>query len=381
MPSSFREWAGPRPTLVALIMAIVTASPVHADDEGATSTTRNVILVTMDGLRWQEVFRGAEDALLTKVPGGVANVDGLIADFGTGDGDARRQALLPFVWSVVAREGQLYGNLDTNSPAVVTNGKNFSYPGYNEMLTGKPDPRVDSNAKRPNPNVTVLEWLNGNPEYSGRVAAYACWDVFPFILNAERAGFRVNAGWDPIAGDDLSDRQLLLNDLRATTHRPWEGSGYDSFTVEAALEDLKTRKPRVLYVALGETDEFAHEGRYDHYLHAAHQGDAALRKLWETAQSMPEYAGTTTLIVTTDHGRGDPPDGWKSHGANIPGAEFLWVAILGPDTPALGERRDTEPVTQSQVAATVAAALGEDFVAAAPGAAPPIADAFEPAGP
>jgi len=44
---------------------------------------------------------------------------------------------------------------------------------------------------------------------------------------------------------------------------------------------------------------------------------------------------------------------------------------LGPDTPARGERENTE-VTQSQVAATIAALLGEDFVAARQDAAKPL---------
>ena len=46
--------------------------------------------------------------------------------------------------------------------------------------------------------------------------------------------------------------------------------------------------------------------------------------------------------------------------------------MLGPDTPARGDRAQVEAVTQSQVAATVAALLGEDFVAAMPGVAGPI---------
>ena len=40
---------------------------------------------------------------------------------------------MPFLWSVIARQGQIYGNRDKGSPAKVANGKNFSYPGYNEF--------------------------------------------------------------------------------------------------------------------------------------------------------------------------------------------------------------------------------------------------------
>jgi hypothetical protein len=50
------------------------------------------------------------------------------------------------------------------------------------------------------------------------------------------------------------------------------------------------------------------------------------------------------------------------------------MAFLGPDTPALGEREMAGPITESQVAATVAALLGEDYDAAVPRAGTPIRD-------
>src|SRR5207245_1510040 len=134
---------------------------------------------------------------------------------------------------------------------------------------------------------------------------------------------------------------------------------------------LEKRKPRVLYVGLGETDEWGHGRRYDLYLDAARNADRFLAETWAWLQREPQYKGKTALLVTTDHGRGPTRVDWTDHGAGVPGAEFIWVAVLGPDTPAVGEREDVE-VTQSQVAATVAATVGEDFTAAAPKAAPPL---------
>jgi hypothetical protein len=80
------------------------------------------------------------------------------------------------------------------------------------------------------------------------------------------------------------------------------------------------------------------------------------------------------LIITTDHGRGSGLVDWKNHGAMIEGAEDMWMAFLGPDTPPLGERKNCERVTQSQIAATLAAFLGEDYHADVPNAGAPIAD-------
>ncbi len=87
----------------------------------------------------------------------------------------------------------------------------------------------------------------------------------------------------------------------------------------------------------------------------------------------------TTLIVTTDHGRGDWPVDWKSHGAKIKGSNSWWMAILGPDTPALGERKNLGPVSQNQVAATAAAALGFDYPFVNPRVGKALPGAIQPA--
>jgi hypothetical protein len=88
---------------------------------------------------------------------------------------------------------------------------------------------------------------------------------------------------------------------------------------------------------------------------------------------MPEYKDTTTLVVLPDHGRGEGAK-WTDHGQDIPESSQTWMAWMGPDTAALGERKNTGPVTESQVAATLAALLGEDYHAAVPTSGAPIAD-------
>jgi hypothetical protein len=362
--------------LLAVPIAAGRATEPGANQPPRKPRTRNILLVTTDGLRWQEVFGGAEPALLNTEDGGVQRVDFLKDEFGGGSPENRRKTLLPFMWNVIAKNGQIFGNANSGSEAKVTNGKNFSYPGYNEIFTGAADPTIDSNNKTPNQNVTVLEWLNGQDDFHNRIAAFGSWDVFPFILNNARSKLRVVAGWNPMTGRGLSSEERLLSRLIAETPRIWEECCYDSFTFHAALEYFKRQRPRVLYIGLGETDEFAHMGRYDQYLHAANRFDTHLKVLWETVQLLPDYRGTTTLIVTTDHGRGDAPVEWKNHGAQIKGSERIWIGVLGPDTPALGERTNVALVTQSQIAATLATFLGLDYRASAPRAAPPINDVF-----
>jgi len=204
-----------RPTsrFAALAAAWLVAgvTPWAAAEERAPGTTvDNVLVITLDGFRWQELFGGYDATLNTKADGGVSQPEPLRARFDRPTPESRREALLPFVWGIVARDGQILGDATRHSRVRVTNGFWFSYPGYNEMLAGFADPRIDSNDKNVNPNQTVLEWLNHRPGFAGRVAAFASWDVLPFIVAAERSGVHANGG-GPAVLEPASDRDRLLN--------------------------------------------------------------------------------------------------------------------------------------------------------------------------
>ena len=348
-----------------LLLAIWFVAPLYGRE------TENVILITMDGLRWQELFGGADQRLINKDAGGVSQVDAVQQRFWREDSRQRRELLMPFFWNVVAKHGQVWGDPAGDSVVKVTNGHYFSYPGYNELLCGFGDERIDSNDKNPNPNISVLEWLHKMPQFQSRVAVFASWDVFPFILNAKRSGILVNAGWQPLPVSSTASDIRALNGLADELPKYWHNVRYDVFTFRGALEHLRTEQPRVLYVALGETDDWAHAGRYDLYLDAAYRIDQYVRRLWETAQSLPQYNGKTSLVITTDHGRGDGREGWKSHSAEIPGSDRMWIAVMGPDTPAAGIRHNVR-ATQSQVAATVAMLLGHQFQRVDPRIAAPL---------
>ena len=328
--------------------------------------TRNVVLIVSDGLRWQEIFSGADRSLMDSDHGGIwADPKELKQEFWRDDVSERRELLFPFLWSVVAKKGQIFGNQTKGSVAHVTNGMAFSYPGYNEMLTGHPDPKIDRNEFGPNPNVTVFEWLNRMPEFRGKVAVYGTWNVFQDIFNEKRSGLVMQTGWNlPGKGKaKFTPRDELMDELYRTTTPLDNEDTYNSFIQIPLLDYVKTSHPRVLFVGYGETDNWAHQGRYDLVLESAHGFDHFVQQLWETMQRMPEYRDQTTFILTTDHGRGSGLTEWKEHGVDEKGSENIWIAIMGPDTPARGEREKVDPVAQSQIAATVAALLGKDYLA------------------
>ncbi|HXT41069.1 MAG TPA: sulfatase-like hydrolase/transferase [Candidatus Angelobacter sp.] len=370
--------AGRRPALrfgFAALLAL-TFLGLLPGANAATLKTQSVFLVISDGFRWQEVFSGAEAQLMTREIGGVKDTNTLRKAFWRDTPEARREALLPFFWGEIASHGQLFGNQTKGSVVTVTNGKKFSYPGYNEILTGAPDARIDSNDKKPNPNVTVFEWLNGRPGLRNRVAVFGTWDVFPYIFNIERSHLPTWPVWESKFGSYEIPTPQFVTDLMRDTTPMWEDLTYDSFLFHATMDHVKRKQPRLVFVGFGETDEWAHAGRYDLYLTAAHHMDDFVRRLWELAQSLPQYRDKTTIIITADHGRGSGPLDWKSHGEKVANSEGDWIAVIGPDTPPVGERTQTEPRMQSQIAATIAALLGEDYHAAFPQTGAPIADVF-----
>lgn len=181
-----------RNCLSTILILVLTCLSVVAD---SSHKTENVFLITVDGFRWQEAFTGAEEQLMTKEYG-VWDTNRLRSWFWRETPEARRRALLPFFWNVIAEQGQIFGNGNKDSVAIVTNGKKFTYPGFNEIFTGSPDDRIDKNEKRYNPNVSVLEWLHQKPAFKGRVVGFANWDVHPYVLNTKRSGIPVWTGYD-----------------------------------------------------------------------------------------------------------------------------------------------------------------------------------------
>jgi hypothetical protein len=324
----------------------------------AQNKAENLVVFTMDGMRWQEVFGGIDSVLVND---SVFNHDreGIKQKFWAETAEQRREKLFPFVWTVIAGEGQLYGNRKYNNRMDNANRYRVSYPGYNEIFTGYPDTLVNSNDKIYNKNENVLEFLNKQKGYEGKVAAFSTWNCFPYILNEPRSKIYVNADIDTLDFDTPALR--LLNDIQFITNKP-SGVRPDVLTYFAAREYLKAFQPRVLVVAFDETDHFAHAGMYDQYINSAHSQDAMIADMWKLLQSMPGYKGKTTMLITVDHGRGDSVKAdWKHHGRRVADAHELWLAAIGPGIQKMGEVKKPMQLYQAQLAATMAKLLGFDY--------------------
>jgi len=276
------------------------------------------------------------------------------------DPSVRRQRLMPFFWNVIAEKGQLYGNRAFDNKVNVKNLYKISYPGYNEILTGYTDPRIIINLPRNNNNINILEFLNNQKEYHEKVVAFSSWNIFPYILNEDRSGLKVNSGYEKMQDENADTAFQLINEVQENVVNKTH-TRYDWLTYLSAREYIEQQHPRVVLIGLGETDEFAHHGQYDRYLQQATAIDKMIADLWYYVQTHSFYKDKTTFIITTDHGRGAKPSSWFAHNLFINGSAQTWLAMVGPDIAPVGEIKNNQQIYEKQFASTIALLLGQKF--------------------
>ena len=274
------------------------------------------------------------------------------------------------------RHGSVAGNPQKGSVVRLANRLHFSYPGYSEILTGHArDDLIKSNDKVLNPNPTVLEFLRHKLGLQQKqVAAFASWDVIGVAVQHESGAVFTNAGYETYAHPNPAVQSMSR--LQFETLTPWDTVRHDEYTFRLAMAHLKTHQPRIFYLSLGETDDWAHEKRYDRVLSALARFDSFFNELWNWLQDNSQYRDKTTLLITTDHGRGNIALNWHTHNAQIRDAKNTWLAVISPDSPLRGEWTGGEPVIMNQIAATLCHFIGLDYSEQNPKAGKPIARLF-----
>jgi len=353
--------------LLLLIAYGLSVGVLHAED-------RKVILVVLDGIRWQEIFRGADpklasDPLTTHFFETVNERFVAVPD--------PPSALTPFIHQVIAKQGVLIGDRAVGCCSAVKNPYWFSYPGYNELFTGYVDRAIDAGVDRENPNVTVFEWLQAKPKYRNKVRLFGSWESFDHLVSVKRSGLPVNAGFRSV-DTNPNDAEKLLNQLQDDLPRMWHNVRNDALTFRYAMESFKRDRPEVLFIGLGESDDYGHARAYDQYLFSLARADRFIKELWTAVQADRRYKNRTTLIVTTDHGRGDgKASPWTNHGSGLTttkktatpieiaqGSDETWAGLLGPDIAAQSEHitelSKNPCVFADQVAATLLQSLKID---------------------
>lgn len=320
--------------------------------------TKNVVVILIDGYRWQELFKGADLDLLNSIK--YNGIDSLapFKKYWSENPDERRKKLMPFTWNYIARHGQLYGNRDLGNKVNVMNPYWISYPGRAEVLSGFVDSAINSNSYGDNRNDNILEFLNKQKGYKDKVATFACWDATGRCLNKNNSSMLINVPWEDIKRDNLTQPEILANEMQHFTPKIF---GYeerlDANVYALAKSYIMANHPKVTYIDFGDTDEYAHEGQYLSYLLDIHNLDAMIGKLWEMMQNDSFYKNKTTFFIVPDHGRGVGSQ-WTDHGSGTAHSSETWFMVMGPDTKPLGEMKTNGQIYQIQFAKTIAALLG-----------------------
>ncbi|MGN6296024.1 MAG: sulfatase-like hydrolase/transferase [Ginsengibacter sp.] len=343
------------------LLFVALLFPVYFGHAQNTHKTKNVVLILIDGYRWQELFNGADFNLLNDKKNNGGDSLQRFKKYWSGNLEERRKKLMPFTWNQIAKHGQLYGNRNLGNFVNVANPYWFSYPGRAEILSGFVDTAINSNEYGSNPNTNVLEFIDNQKEYKGKVVTFACWRATGRCLHKDKSTMLINVPWEDITGRNLTEAEILANEMQHFIPQIWgDDERLDANVYALAKSYIMAHHPKVTYIDFGDTDEYAHSGKYDNYLDDIHNLDAMIGKLWEMMQKDAFYKNNTTFFIVPDHGRGVDAE-WTDHGSGTPHSNETWFMVIGPDTKPAGEMKTREQIFQMQYAKTIAVLLGFDY--------------------
>lgn len=305
-----------------------------------------VVLVVLDGVRWQEVFGGADRA--------VAQARGMNPLAWAGP-----RTLMPNVQHLVETRAVALGAPGHGADISATGPQFISLPGYLEIFAGRPDPGCDSNDCARPPVHTVVDDVVASSG-ADDVAVVSSWPVIARAASADVSGLVVSAGRKRVERGEVlraDEATATLLDGGART-RPFPGEGDyrpDALTAKVALRVLASRSPRFLFVGLGDADEYGHRNDYAGYLEAVHASDAFVGDLFAALDQMGARGRHTTVLVTSDHGRAYD---FMSHGPRYPESGRVWLVAAGDDVRGHGLVAAATRHTLSDLAPTVRALLG-----------------------
>lgn len=280
--------------MLSLVLAsLLTAAPAEP----------NVIFITWDGVRWQDFFA--------------------------------RDASAPFqkFWSKHEKRCTVFGDPAKGQRFDASNRAFKSLPSYQEMMVGGAVPCASNGCGRVKAETLIDSLVRAG--LGSRMAIVASWNTIADAVSPKEHAF-VDAGrhdGDPPA--------------------PWGEARRDADTWRRAMTALEKR-PRFLWISLNDADEWAHRGSRDTYVATLSRYDIWFDELVSKLASMKGYGEHTTIVVTTDHGRGDGAD-WTSHNDSLPMAQRVFAFALGPGT---GAPSSVEVSNHHALRPTIEALLG-----------------------
>jgi hypothetical protein len=312
-------------------------------------TRGSVILVALDGVRWQDVFSGVDRGLARRHHVPIEEqLDGA--------------HLLPNLRRLMTVDGAALGG-PSRGATMRASGPNFvSLPGYVELLSGRSDSGCSDNAcarVRVSTLADEAEQASGE-EPRGEPAAFASWSDIDRAVTTVRGRVAVSAGRYGGSRRERFDRDAAVAaSLKLGERaRPEPGEGDfrpDAHTGNAALAYLRAHRPRFLFIGLGETDEYGHKDDYRGYLSALRRADAIIGRIAKTVFERNARGDATTLFITTDHGRSS---GFSSHGRAYPESARVWLIAAGAGIEARGRIASPQTRHLADVAPTIRHLIG-----------------------
>ena len=298
------------------------ASPTRADERPAGGVLGRgvespVVLVTIDGVRWKEIFEGSDPTLSSGPP-------------------VAASALAPNLYRLGSERGAFVGAPGRGT--IAASGPNYiSLPGYTEIFAGRPSMACQRN----DCSRTVLPTVLDEARSAGAtVAAFSSWSTVELAVTATPGTFPMSCGRK---GGDAIDPSPGHGDYRP-----------DRVTADFALTHFEVEKPDVFYLGLGDSDEYAHAGNYEGYIGAIKHADGVLGRLVSILDRMGERGRRTHIFVTADHGRADD---WRNHGT-MPEAARVWMVAAGPHVRARGMVASLTERRLSDIAPTMRRVMG-----------------------
>jgi len=274
--------------------------------EGVASLP-NVVLLMVDGVRWQEIFHGPDPII---------------------DSSTNESNIFKNIFPRLDKTAFLSGDHKKGDANTVSNKVMLSLPAYQSIMAGKTTDCRNNFCGR-----IELETLPERIQRELRlkktaVATIASWSKISVAVEHLKGRTFVNAGLQPILEGVMNSTTLELNKKQGEDLPPWSARK-DEYTFSHALNYLKNNKPRFLFISLNDSDEFAHRGEYPKYISTLKGYDEKIKTLLATLDGMGEYGRATSVIITTDHGRGDA-ENWTHHGSDNPESKYIWIYGRNP---------------------------------------------------
>lgn len=274
------------------LLCITIMSAACAMDTLPPDTGDNVIVITLDGVRARDVFGGPDPAL------------------SAGD----HEPTMPALMGSLLDGAVMYGDPLRLQSMTTANPAQVSIPGYMSIFTGYEQPCYNNSCAMVGVE-TVLEYVQRVRGLRfGEVAAFTSWS-------------KMGRALEQVVGTVVTD--IGPPDGAPAAPREWTNARWDRDTFAAAMDYLVRERPRLLYIGLLDSDGWGHADRYGEYVRTLRQYDAWIAEVKAQLAELGDYGARTTIIVTTDHGRGDG-DLWTDHNAFLPGSDRVWLYASGP---------------------------------------------------